>query len=520
MKIIRYQIQLIVIIVLTMFISSPVLGETRTVLRAVTVPKRKTAETILSRMAKETPLALGARGIAEVRTFSPEQAKRLPPPVRAAVVDLPLRGHTRIISGSRGYSIYQLTTFDFYRQARELYKRGLKTKALHKVERDLILNPDHANGLALIGSIYEDRRQSRRAAEAYQQLIGFHPGSAMGYRLIGRVYESEKRWNLAAENFEKSLKRGPKQPDVMKNLALLYTLRLGKPQRGLSLVEKALEFKPGTPEYLLGLAEIQRKLGRVKEARKTEEKAARLAPGHRRPAGPGRLESAKLSKTAKSGIGPAPPKADGQTRPRKGEPPGPWPSRTEKSNNRPVRNSTDGWPPPPKGPRETSPSSPSLAGAAERNGGLDGKNPETSNRPASLGSGLFVLNPSMKEKVWKTPRAAAEALRHVRGQGGRGAAFAKVVTPRARIKVLDGTGDLSNALRVQNFLRSKGIDAERPSVKGSGQWKRTVLYFKKGFERQADRVAAVLPEKPQTRPLTWKSPFDIILVVGRQASVQ
>ena len=124
-------------------------------MRVVTVSDRRAAETILSRLAKDAPLAMGARGIAKVRMLSEKEVRALPPEVRNDLADLPLGGHTRIVTDGEAYSIYQRSTFDFYRQAWALHKAGKNIEALRKVERDLILNPDHAKGLALIGRIYE-----------------------------------------------------------------------------------------------------------------------------------------------------------------------------------------------------------------------------------------------------------------------------------------------------------------------------------------------------------------------------
>lgn len=489
---------------------SPVWGGDPPVLRAVVVSTRETAETILARMDRETPLALGARGIAEVWTLSPGQVQGLPPEVRSLLAGLSLGEHSGIIPESRGYSIYQATTFDFYRQAWELYGRGRKTEALQMVEKDLILNPDHTRGLALNGRIHEDRGEYRQAAEAYQQMIGFHPESAVGYRLIGRVHELENKWDLAAERYEESLRRDPQQHDVLNNLALLHARRLGEPQRGLALAERALALRPETPEYLDTLAEVLRKVGRVDEARKTRERASRLAaearvrPPRSRPEAfgekrPGRADSGLLALVP--GGFPPPPKAEGAAS---------RPGGAEGSG---------GWPPPPQaGPLELLPSPPTLIGPsrwedarAPENGAGRGRGPSPPGR-------LVVMGPSMQESAWWTSRVAA-APDLVRGQGARGKGEkAGVEDPRLRIKVLDGTGDFSKVLRVKRRLESRGFEVARAGVNEGRLWKQSVLFFKGGMERRASRVAEALPERPRMRPLTWESVFDIILVVGQDTS--
>ena len=252
----------------------PVSAGGHTAVRVVTVSDRRAAETILSRLAKDAPLALGARGIAKVRTLLEKQIRALPSEVRNDLADLPMGGHTRIVADGEAYSIYQRSTFDFYRQAWALHKAGKNGKALRKVERDLILNPDHAKGLALIGKIYEQRREYRRASEAYQQLIGFHPNSSLGHRMIGRIFELEKRWDKAINSYEFGLELNPRQHDVLNNLALLYAVRQGDPKKGLSLIERALALRPKTAEYLDTLAQIRKKLGLKGDIRTAKLKEA------------------------------------------------------------------------------------------------------------------------------------------------------------------------------------------------------------------------------------------------------
>jgi tetratricopeptide (TPR) repeat protein len=464
--------------------------------RVVTVSDRKAAETILSRLAKDAPLALGARGIARVRTLLEKQVRALPPEVRIDLADLPLGGHTQIVPDGEAYSIYQRSTFDFYRQAWALHKAGKNVKALRKVERDLILNPDHAKGLALIGRIYEQRREYRRASEAYQQLIGFHPNSSLGYRMIGRIFELEKRWDQAIKSYEFGLELNPRQHDVLNNLALLYAARRGDPKKGLSLIEKALALRPKTAGYLDTLAQIRKRLGLKGDLRtaKLKEASKKLKESSN---GRAKAGAAKGLKSASSAAGrPARNRKRGAASPKVG----PLPP--------PPRVSPDGWPPP-KAPPGFPASPPLLVGPKRRK-----PKPRAAPREKGFfGRELFVMNPALKKEGWGERPSGAEASRFAKAGNG---SSAKAASAPERIQILDGSGDMSAARRVKTLLTSKGFRIARIGKSDKGLWRRTVLYYKKDSERRAEQVAGAIPgRRLLLRPLKWRSVYDIILVVGK-----
>ncbi len=516
------------------------------VLRVVTVPVRETAERILSRLESETPLAIGTKGVASVETLSSGQVKRLPPSVQEIVADLLAGKHSGIFRTDLGFSIYQKTTFKFFREAWRHYQNGDGKDALAKVEQHLILNPDHEKGLALIGKLYEDEGQYRRAAEAYQQLIGFHPKDALGYRLIGRVYELEKKWNLAAENYEEALKRDSKQHDVLNNLSLIYANRLGDPQKGISLIERAVKLSPKTPEYLDTLAEIQEEVGRGDEAAETRKEAKRMAAAES--AATKKAGGLKAKKRLAQAVDlPASQSAKRLPAPPQGVVESPWPppqgesKKAEDSssagdwppaNGEPKRKmvvspkseeSPKGWPtpsllPPPTAPmkqvRATIPIPPTLvsppiweeAGGAQLVMRIGFK--------SSAQRELFVMSPSMREKEWPIGRTDMRGLHLQKPEAAKETTIARISVPPIGIKILDGAEDLAGVLLVQNLLQKKGFEAKQAGTSKVGWPNGMVLYFKEGFERQADQVASALPGNLEIRFLTWETPFNIVLVVG------
>ncbi len=247
------------------------------VVRTVTVASRQDAETILTRMRRDTPLPTGAKGIGQVRVLSQKQVAVLPRFLRDTIRLLKVGEHTRIIRENESYSIYQVTTFENYLQAQSFYEQGKIRGAVQKIEKDLIINPDHIRSLALLGRIFEERGEYDRAAEGYRQLIVFNPGSPFGFQKIGRIHEIEKRWDQAVENYEISLEIDSEQHEVLNNLALIYAVHRNQIERGVRLIKKALRLQPNFKKYqdtLLKLREMKVARSSILETRQAKKKGS------------------------------------------------------------------------------------------------------------------------------------------------------------------------------------------------------------------------------------------------------
>ncbi len=107
-RVLRYflalSIQFIIFIGLIIHPNFEAVAADRLAVRVVTVVSRKDAETILTRMRRDTPLALGARGVAQVRTLTRKQIDALPQGVRDTMKSLEGGGHTGIIRGELRWS--------------------------------------------------------------------------------------------------------------------------------------------------------------------------------------------------------------------------------------------------------------------------------------------------------------------------------------------------------------------------------------------------------------------------------
>lgn len=437
------------------------------VLRIATVASRQDAETILTRMRRDTPLSIGARGIAQVRVLSQKQIEALPRFLKDTIQMLKVGEHTRIIREKEAYSIYQVTTFENYLQASSLYKQGRIREALQSIEKDLIINPDHIRSLTLLGRIFEERGEYRRAVEGYRQLIGFNPDSPFGFQMIGRVYEIEKRWDQAVENYEISLKLDPEQHEILNNLALIYAMHRNQIERGIRLIEKALRLRPNVKKYeatLLKLKEMQVARPSTPQMKRAKRKKSRLA-------------KTDLVKREKIHL-----------------------AVEEKPTPATIRRQLPVPPANQLKPLEQS---------------SDQENKKRLHEVHSGIGSLRIMSPSLQEKEQKNKIKTLTLLGLMKKNRVSIRAESNDNLQPFRLQILDGTGNLTNAKRLRTNLTKKGIHTETIGVSERGLWKQTILYHKKGYERHAEMLVQAISGSILLRPLTWVAPYDMILVLGK-----
>ncbi len=84
-----------------------------------------------------------------------------------------------------------------------------------------------------------------------------------------------------------------------------------------------------------------------------------------------------------------------------------------------------------------------------------------------------------------------------------------------RLKVLSGNGKMSTAKQMSARLKRLGYKVEVVGMATTPDYATDTIYYKPGFEKQAGGIAKKLGGKAITKPLTWSSVFDIIVVAVR-----
>ncbi len=85
-------------------------------------------------------------------------------------------------------------------------------------------------------------------AREYESQVLEHPEDASARYDLGLARMYERKWGAAAEQFQRVIEMAPEFADAHANLGVCLA-RLGRPERALSAVERAIELDPGKKRY-------------------------------------------------------------------------------------------------------------------------------------------------------------------------------------------------------------------------------------------------------------------------------
>ena len=128
----------------------------------------------------------------------------------------------------------------------------------------LELEPDNAEALYWLGSLYFDSRRLGEAEKLFKRLTAVDPGSISFFHL-GRFYQHLGRREEAIQALSTALKKDPDFIDALDELAGLYEAA-GQSKSAEKVYRRLLDFRPQTARN--GLARILLKAGRRAEAEK------------------------------------------------------------------------------------------------------------------------------------------------------------------------------------------------------------------------------------------------------------
>ena len=111
-----------------------------------------------------------------------------------------------------------------------------------------------------------------------------------------------------------------------------------------------------------------------------------------------------------------------------------------------------------------------------------------------------------KEKTAETPQVApAQPVPEKRDTGLKS----------IRLKVLSGNGKMSSAKKMAGRLTKLGYKVEVVGMATTPDYATDTVYYKPGFEKKASDMAKKLGGRTMTKPISWSSVFDIIVVAVR-----
>ena len=86
---------------------------------------------------------------------------------------------------------------------------------------------------------------------------------------------------------------------------------------------------------------------------------------------------------------------------------------------------------------------------------------------------------------------------------------------KLRVKVLCGDGDLSSGKEMAKKLKNMGYQIELFGYAPRSNFFRNTVFFAPKFENEAKRLVLSLGGNAITKPVTWSSIFDLIVVTGK-----
>jgi vacuolar-type H+-ATPase subunit I/STV1 len=83
-----------------------------------------------------------------------------------------------------------------------------------------------------------------------------------------------------------------------------------------------------------------------------------------------------------------------------------------------------------------------------------------------------------------------------------------------RLKVLSGDGKIDSARRMAKRITSMGYLVENVGMADNSDYPTSTVYFAPKYNKEAKALAKKLGKETITKPLSWKSAFNIIVVTG------
>jgi tetratricopeptide (TPR) repeat protein len=197
-------------------------------------------------------------------------------------------------------------------RALDLHRRGRLDEAASAYRELLALDPNHADGLHLLGSVWSDLQRYPEALQCFDralelrpdlaaaylargavllhlgrldkalanlaQAIRLQPKDSRAYNALGAALERANRLPEALVCFEQSLALDPRQPEAYLNRGILL-LGLGRHADALASIERALALRPQHPAAHTNRGSALLALGRPAEALASFDGAIALAPG-------------------------------------------------------------------------------------------------------------------------------------------------------------------------------------------------------------------------------------------------
>lgn len=163
-----------------------------------------------------------------------------------------------------------IVSLEFARALREI---GSEERAIDVLSRALIVHPQSAEALMLLGRIQMSRGDVMRAAQAFQRATDLEPARAEAWAALGTTYDRHGQHRLAQTLYQKALELEPARTTTLTNygLSLVLTGDLAGAEHQLRLAAARPDANARVTENLALVLGLQ---GRFEEMKTVSRTAA------------------------------------------------------------------------------------------------------------------------------------------------------------------------------------------------------------------------------------------------------
>ncbi len=153
--------------------------------------------------------------------------------------------------------------------AREAFERVLKLRAGYPDTA-----PNTWNNLGILAT--RDSRMDE-AVGYFQRALELNPDHLIALNNLGNAYRELQQWDKARETLEHAIAVGPEDAEANYNLGMVYA-QAGDNSRAEQLLKKALQYRPDYPEALNNLGILYVRTQRVDDAVSLFQQCMKIAP--------------------------------------------------------------------------------------------------------------------------------------------------------------------------------------------------------------------------------------------------
>ncbi|MFN8007386.1 MAG: tetratricopeptide repeat protein [Terriglobia bacterium] len=164
---------------------------------------------------------------------------------------------------------------ELVQKATALLENDKIADALPLLQQAIAVDPSDGLAHYYLGYCFWKKGQAESATLEFKKVLAQDPGNSLAQYYLGRIAQSKNQWTQAARYFEAILAGGDSVYDTYAQLSQVYQHQ-GQNEKALALLLRAVQAAPldGSLQYRLG--QVYRQLGRMEEAHRSLETAARL----------------------------------------------------------------------------------------------------------------------------------------------------------------------------------------------------------------------------------------------------